>query len=56
MNNRTISKWMYLAAVLNFAASVFRIADDKIISAVLFFAAAACFAYAGRVYEKKESR
>ena len=55
MKNKTISGWMYFAAVLNFAASVFRVADDKFISAALFFAAAACFVYAGRVYDRKEN-
>ena len=49
-----LSKWGYLAAVLMFAAATFQIASDHFILGAIFFAAAACFASAAGIYQKRE--
>lgn len=51
--DKKIAKWMYLGAVLQFAAAVFQITADRYISGTLFFGAAVCFVSAAAMYEKK---
>ena len=48
------SKWWYLAAALMFAAATFQIASDHVILGAVLFAAAACFASAARICQKRE--
>ena len=54
-NNQKVSKWMYFAAVLMFAAAVFQITDGNILIAAVFFGSGACFAAAASRYGKKEA-
>ena len=54
-NNQNVSKWMYLAAVLMFAAAVLQITNDKFILGAIFFGSGVCFMAAARKYQKKES-
>lgn len=53
--NRNISKISALAAVFNFVAATFFIADGKWIQGVLFFAAAVCFSSCAAIRRKKEA-
>ena len=53
--NKKISKWLYLAAACLFAAATFQIVSEHYILGAIFFAAAACFASAAGIYQKKES-
>ena len=54
-NNRNITKWMNFAAVLMYAAAVFRFADGKILLGAVFFGAAVCFTCAAGKYQKKDA-
>ena len=54
-NNQNVSKWMYLAAVLMFAAAVLQITNDKFILGAIFFGSAVCFMAAARKYHNKEA-
>lgn len=53
-NNQNVSKWMYLAAVLMFAAAVLHITNDNFLLGAIFFGSGACFmAAAGNFHKKK---
>ena len=48
------SKWLSFTAMLMFVAATFQIANEKFFPGIVFFCAAACFASAAGVYQKKE--
>ena len=52
--NKTISKWLALAALLMFAGATFQIASDHYMLGVVCFAAAVSFSCSAEVYRKKE--
>ena len=54
--SKKISKWLALAALFLFAAAVFRIVNDHIITGAVFFGAAACFLAAAGAARGKEKK
>ena len=51
--NKTVSKWLALAALLMFVGATFQIAGDHYILGAICFVAAASFAYSANLYRKK---
>ncbi len=52
--NKKISKWLSFAALLMFVAATYQIANESFFPGIIFFGAAACFASAAGVYQKRE--
>ena len=53
MENKDISKWWSLAAVLMFTAATFQIVSVRFLPGAICFGAAACFLRAAGKYRKK---
>lgn len=54
ITNQNVSKWLYFAATLMFAAATFQVIDEKWLPTVLFFGLATVCVSLAKRYQKTE--